>query len=81
MHAGKSLPTLRAKGFIDQWTAVCDMAAIRAGKGTGNIDVLDRIVVVIAKRQCDKCIRAKARRKSQLVRALLRSKFNSRIQK
>jgi len=58
MPAGKCLPALR--GFIDQSPAICHMAAIRAGKGTGNFDVLDRIVVVIAQRQCDECIRAKA---------------------
>ena len=45
MHAGKGLPALHVDGVMDSAGAVGQMAAVPAGEGAGNLDILDRVIV------------------------------------
>ena len=51
MHSGERLPTLHTNNFTNQARAVGQMAAIRARECTGNLDILDRVIIGIA--QCE----------------------------
>src|ERR1700742_2712209 len=53
VQAGKRLSAFYIHGVMDDARAVGQMAAVPAGKGTGNLDILDRVIVAVAEREGD----------------------------
>src|SRR5258708_39019143 len=53
MHAGKGLLAPHAGGVRNYTFTVGQMAAVPAGKRTENLDILNRVLVGVAERQCD----------------------------
>ena len=51
MHAGKGSPALHADGVVNDARAVGQMAAVPAGKGAENLDVLDRVIIAVTERE------------------------------
>src|SRR5262249_33902782 len=60
MDPGEGLAALHLHGLGDHALAVGQMAAVPAGKGAGDLDILDGIVVGIAQREGDQRLRAEA---------------------
>src|SRR5450759_1215539 len=53
MHAGKGSPALHVDDVVNDARAVGQMAAVPAGKGAENLDVLDRVIIAVTERQRD----------------------------
>src|SRR5580692_9745071 len=50
-HAGEGAPAFGVDGVVDNPRTIGQMAAVPAGKGAGNRDIVDRIVIVVAQRE------------------------------
>ncbi len=57
-HTGIGLPALHVDGIVDHAFAIRQMAAVTAGESAGDLDILDGVVIGIAKRQRDQGFRA-----------------------
>src|SRR6266480_2699668 len=57
MHAGKFPPAPHIESVMNHALAIGQMASVPAGKGTGNLDVLDSVIVAIAEREGDQGFR------------------------
>jgi len=53
VHAGKGLSALHIDRIANGTRAVGQMASVTAGEGTVKLDVLDRVLVIIAERERD----------------------------
>src|SRR5262249_13472499 len=60
MNPAEGLAALHPHGLADHALAIREMAAVPPGKGTGDLDILDCIVVAVAQREGDQRLRAKA---------------------
>src|SRR5450631_698101 len=60
MQAGKGFAALHAEGVVDRPRAVGQMASVPADKGAGNLDILDRVTIAVAQRECDQGSRSQS---------------------
>src|ERR1035437_2443436 len=53
MHAREGFAALHIDNVMNGTRAVGQVASVPAGNGTGDLDVLDRVIIAIAERECD----------------------------
>src|SRR5260370_38227841 len=57
MHAGKGFLAPHADGVVNHTFTVGQMAAVPASERTENLDILNRVLIGVAERQCDQGFR------------------------